>query len=267
MGKYGDIYSKVSSSVFQKHFKLNPSLIPLIRLYIKLFGYPDLANNMRYRETIKLIGPNKSDLLLDVGSGNGIYSNQIAYYFGIKVVGLEGRPERVRNSIQISKDLNTKAEFKITDLEKPIFEKNKFHKIICFEVMEHIKNDKQLFLKMSKALKPGGRLYVTVPKSMYNHAKEYKTYDKFEHVRDGYSTSDLKSLTRNSDLKAVKIEPYFFLFTKYLVKIQQILYKHSHPIFNISIYPFLLLFSYLDSLIKINNTSRGIVAVFEKKIS
>ncbi len=263
MRKYGDIYSKVSINQLQKQISFPRILAPVVKFYLWLFGYPDLASNMRYNLVFNLINPKKDEKILDVGSGNGIYSNQITHYSGAKVTGIEGRRSRVADSKAIARDLMLDSNFKVTNLENPNLNKSIYDKVICFEVLEHIKNDDKLFSQLAKSLKKNGLLIITVPMTPNKEITEFETYPKYEHVRDGYTINRLRELGRKSNIKIIKIEPYFFLFTKLSVKFQQFLFKHMHPIFNLGFYPLLLVISYLDRVIQVPNSARGLLAVYE----
>ena len=86
---------------------------------------------------------------------------------------------------------------------------------------------------------------------------------KYEHVRSGYEIKDIKRLAKASGLKIVLIEKYFFLVSRYMVKIQQYVYKKNLPVLNLLISPLLLMISGLDSLIKIY--PRGYMVVLKKQ--
>lgn len=263
---YGSLYHNLSQSLLEEitGIELNKYSYFLTKLYLQIFGYPDLAGNMRYDLIMQFLNLQQGELLLDVGSGNGIYTNQYAYNFKIKGVGLEGRRERVKIANRVKKELNLSTHFVIQNLERPSINSSQYDKIICIEVLEHIVHDKQLFKEMIKGLKQGGKIVITIPRAENYNPQDFKTFIPYEHVRNGYVQEFFIEQAKITGLKIVYIGPYFLFFTKYAVKIQQYLYKNLHPFFNILIYPFLLLISQMDKVIPLTFTGRGIIVVLYK---
>jgi SAM-dependent methyltransferase len=83
----------------------------------------------------------------------------------------------------------------------------KFDTVICLNILEHLKNDRDAVANMSSLLEPGGRLIILVPalKALYGSMDI-----SFEHIRR-YNKRDLKSLIRNQDLEIVKFYYLNFL--------------------------------------------------------
>jgi SAM-dependent methyltransferase len=86
------------------------------------------------------------------------------------------------------------VEFAVEDLTK-IEHNNKFDLIVCVDVMEHIEDDKKVFLNFYNALKKGGYLLINSP-SIYGGSDVHNNKEESfisEHARDGYSNEDLES--------------------------------------------------------------------------
>lgn len=265
---YGSLYSYLPHKILEKisHNKLNKLPYFSICLYLKIFGYPDIASHMRYRLLINKLFINSRDKLLDMGSGNGIYSNQLSYLYNIHVSGIEGRKERVLQSRLISRSLSLKSNFFQKNLESIKLIKSKFDIIICLEVLEHIVRDERLIEEMIKALKIGGKLIITVPWcGKDGKTIQYKQFNQYEHVRNGYTLNYFKVVAKKYSLNIKVLRLYFLFFTKKMVKIQQYMYTHMHPIYNLLSHPILLLISYLDYVLPLNSTARGIFVVLEKE--
>lgn len=83
----------------------------------------------------------------------------------------------------------------------------KFDTVICLNILEHLKNDREAVANMSSLLEPGGRLIILVPalKALYGSMDI-----AFEHIRR-YNKQDLKSLVCNQDLEIVKFYYLNFL--------------------------------------------------------
>jgi len=263
---YGDFYSHLPVSVLSQvaDLHLNKFTAAYAKVYLKLFGYPDLASWMRFRLITRYLRLTKDDTLLDVGSGNGIYANQYAYYIGIPVLGLEGRKKRVELSRLVSQTLSLKSTFRVQNLERALLPTKQFSKIICIEVLEHIVHDRQLLSEMAAALKTRGTLVITVPSTHKEETKMFESFELFAHVREGYTHSFFKREAGRLGLHIVSVRPYFFFFTKYTVRIQQWIFKSLPPAANIITYPFLQQISRLDEVFPLPSTSRGLCIVLTK---
>lgn len=263
---YGDYYSQLSATVLRRVSGMPVGSLTGIfaKLYLKLFGYPDLASWMRFRLVTKHLKFTSQDKLLDVGSGNGIYANQYANFFQIHALGLEGRRERVERSRLVTQALSLPARFRMQNLEQARFPKRKFSKIICIEVLEHIVHDRRLLKKMVKSLKKGGTLMITVPVEKTGKSNEYENFEKFEHVRDGYPPEFFAEQAKVYSLRVKLITPYFFFFTKHAVAIQQWIYKHTHPLVNIISYPLLQIVSFFDDVVPLPGTARGLFVILRR---
>lgn len=263
---YGDFYARLSVATLKSvsGIHLNRIVKPFVSFYFLIFGYPDLASWMRFRFVTKHLQLTEGDTLLDVGSGNGIYTNQYAFYFHIPVLGLEGRDERVNCAQRIGQELNLTSKFRVLNLEKARLPRKKFNKIICIEVLEHILNDRKLLGQMAYVLKKGGKLIITVPFIQGGTSEEFASYGQFEHVRNGYQSEFFWKYAVRYSLSIELIQPYFLLFSKKAVRIQQWIYKNMPPLVNILVYPLLQVVSLFDGIVPLYGTARGLFIVMRK---
>lgn len=93
-----------------------------------------------------------------------------------------------------------------------------FDTVICFQVIEHIKNDNNLLTEIKRVLKPGGKLLLTTPNRLMSltrnpfHIREYKPGDirsliaaHFSNFTiDGIYGNDIVMDYYNENKKAVK---------------------------------------------------------------
>jgi 2-polyprenyl-3-methyl-5-hydroxy-6-metoxy-1,4-benzoquinol methylase len=77
-----------------------------------------------------------------------------------------------------------------------------FDQIICFEVIEHIKDDKAVVKALAHMLKPGGKLLLTTPNKNYRHllGDKISATEDGSHVRWGYTHEELRKLAKNAGL-------------------------------------------------------------------
>lgn len=270
MYSYGKIYSKLSIESMKSVNPIikNRTYYWLMKTYFQIFGYPDVAGQMRFKIVEKLVKLKHGETVLDAGCGNGIYLQEFGKEFGTIGLGIDARIDRVRIARKINSDLHGNNQFKASTLEKSDAGNSKFDKVICLEVLEHIKEDFVVVKKLSNFLKKQGLLVISVPiKGTALSKKEINNPnfkpEKFGHVRSGYNINEIKSIAKNANLKIVIVKKYFFIVSRYTVKLQQYIYKKNLLIINLILSPLLLAISTLDNIIKIY--PRGYIVVMRRK--
>ena len=270
MFDYGKIYSKIGSEDLTSlnfGFKLDSKKAAIARMYFSFFGYPDVASQMRYSLITRLLKLRKGQRVLDAGCGNGIYVHQLTDSYQVIGIGVDGRRDRIKLATRINKLLRFNNYFKISLLENFNLKFKKFDKIICLEVLEHINEDRKVVKKLGKHLKIGGTMIITIPMkgtalSLKDEHDPNFEPEEFEHVRSGYDKEEIMNICKSSNFKKVTVREYFFLFSKYAVKLQQFLYKRKLVTLNLLLSPVLSLVAYLDNYIKIY--PRGYIVILTK---
>ncbi len=147
--------------------------------------------------------------ITDAGSGFGQY----VYYLSKKfpqgqITGLDIKQEQVDDCNSFFTDIGLKERvlFKYADLTK-LEEKESSELILCVDVMEHIEEDRTVFKRFYKGLKPGGVLLISTPSdqggSDVHHDHEESFID--EHVRDGYGVADIDEKLREAGFSDIHI--------------------------------------------------------------
>ena len=123
------------------------------------------------RLTMSKLHKREKDLVvLDVGSGFGDYTNELAKRTK-KVVGVEP----YEKAYSIAKH-NGKKYKNLTFFNKMIENfttKDKFDLIVSLTTLEHMPNAKLSYKKIFQLLKPGGVLYVTAPNKLWPFESHY----------------------------------------------------------------------------------------------
>lgn len=159
------------------------------------------------------------DRVLEVGCGTGAFTMGAASR-GYEAVGLswDERNQTVANRRAELAGLK-KISFPIVDarrLDEHTEFVGGFDVVVCFEVVEHIIDDRKLFRDIYRCLKPGGRLYLTTPNYYYRASdKDMGPFSVVEdgwHVRRGYSPAMLRELCADSGFEVEEISyvSYFF---------------------------------------------------------
>ncbi|MBI3590056.1 MAG: methyltransferase domain-containing protein [Candidatus Melainabacteria bacterium] len=100
-----------------------------------------------------------------------------------------------------------------------------FDQIICFETIEHIKEDCKLLSALSKLLNPGGRILLTAPYKYYNHlfTDKVSEYEDGGHVRWGYTHEEMGDIFTDAGLELETKEYISGFFSQQICNLQRIL--------------------------------------------
>lgn len=171
----------------------------------------------------------KNKSVLDLGCGEGYWSNEMAKYAST----VEGIDLNI-NSIKIASKFKHKPNlsFRVSSATSIQVPNNSFGFVWCSEVLEHINGDFKAINEIKRVLKKGGMAFITTPCSegliKYNYplSKTLKIFiPKFlrpyfgsliegdiylwtkraDHVRLGYSKKDFEKIAKEKDFEILKI--------------------------------------------------------------
>jgi SAM-dependent methyltransferase len=155
------------------------------------FGDPPQSDRWRWLASHLQHGPLQT---LDAGSGSGaiaIYAAAI----GNRVLGVSDNDVQNESARRRAKLLGLPAEFETADLREAL-SVGTFDQIICFEVIEHLVDDKRVLRRLTEHLRPGGRLFLTAPFRYYQplYGDGLSDVEDGGHVRWGYTERDFRLL-------------------------------------------------------------------------
>lgn len=144
--------------------------------------------------------------VLDVGCGVGTLSLYCAA-LGATVKGIDVSPRAIKIADQANKSLGfQKVQFKQGEL-KQSSGPGKFDIALCFEVIEHVKNETVFLRAIHSQLAPDGMLLLSTPSSdnwLYRRGF-YQTFDReVGHLRR-YTPQTIKALLRKNGFEIVKL--------------------------------------------------------------
>lgn len=140
-----------------------------------------------------------SGVCVDVGCGDRFYerfyAGSYSRYVGLDylpVVMIDGKPSRLRGREFENPDVI--ADGQTLPLKAGIADT-----LLLIEVLEHIPDPLALLKEAKRILKPGGRLLLTTPFALPEHAQPYDFYR--------YTQYGLRHLLREAGLRVERVEP------------------------------------------------------------
>jgi len=224
------------TSADNQKFKINNMLEAF---GFKILGIPHIGIRQRARIIFSMMKFNHNDTVLDAGCGIGLYAFEI-YWKVAKIIGIDLNKEKIKQAKELAKRSGRKIEFIKGNLIKLKYNE-KFDKIICSDVIEHIPEYKEAINSIANSLKKNGSIILTFP--IYTEFNK-KTYKKFGHVVPGYTEKEIEKLLKNNKLVIKRKKYYSGTFTKISFKIHNILLANK-IIAALSFYP-LYWISFLD---------------------
>jgi SAM-dependent methyltransferase len=81
-----------------------------------------------------------------------------------------------------------------------------FDQIMCFECLEHIRDDRSVVQNLAAMLKPGGRIMITVPYKYYRHliGDVLSETEDGGHVRWGYTHDEMSEILDTGGLRTIE---------------------------------------------------------------
>lgn len=168
-----------------------------------LHGDPSVFDRWRWLKRHLRPGPLRT---LDAGCGSGAFT-MYAAKIGNFAVGLTNDGPHVEGSRRRAALLGIgQVEFLQADLRQldALTETlGRFDQIICFETIEHIKNDRKLLRDLARLLRPDGRLLLTTPHRGYHPllGDVVSPEEDGGHVRWGYTHAELAALFGEAGLE------------------------------------------------------------------
>jgi len=164
--------------------------------------------------------------VLEVGCGTGALTMGIASR-GYEAIGLSWDERNQKVAEERARLAGVKnISFPIGDARK-LDQHEEFQQafdlVICFEVIEHILDDRKLMRDLHACLKPGGRLLLTTPniyyRSSWNDAGPWSKVEDGGHVRRGYSSAMIRELCKDAGFMVEEIGYVSFFFSQVISRV------------------------------------------------
>jgi len=133
----------------------------LLDFLFRIIGYPYLPKRMEAQKTLKLLKIKKSDKILDIGCGDGLWTNFLKMK-GYNIIGIDPSKQALGIAKKRAKLMGINNVCFFGDARKMKFKSNSFDKIFSTSVFEHIQNDDKAFKESFRVLKKGGFFSLSV---------------------------------------------------------------------------------------------------------
>jgi len=169
------------------------------QLYASFFKTKSVHAVIRMRKIRKLLANKK--LTLDAGCGSGVLLKEVSR-MGCLGVGLDVNKTYL-STVSARKDSDCLGVVRGDVCFMP-FKNAIFEQVLCSEVLEHIPNDVGVLAEISRILKSGGILILTVPEIRWSRLMSPRdprecVWDR--HVRPGYRVQSLERMLEENQLR------------------------------------------------------------------
>ncbi len=215
--------------------------------------------------------------VLDAGSGFGQYAWHMSFindHWKIKAIDINKEQIDECNEFIIKTGRSERVRFEFSDLTS-LTDTDCYDFILTVDVMEHIKDDTQVFNNFYNALKERGIILISTPSdkggSGIHRAEDSSFVD--EHVRKGYNTDEITAKLIAAGFKNVRIRYTYgkagnlswILSMKYPVSLlnKSYLFFMILPLYYLVVFPVTILLNIID-LYSRNKSGTGLLVTAEK---
>jgi ubiquinone/menaquinone biosynthesis C-methylase UbiE len=110
--------------------------------------------------------------ILDVGCGNGDFSNYLSLNYKVDIIGVDFSNESIRIANEKKQHFSTNtASFAVADAENLQYSNEEFDIVISCECLEHVPDPQKMINELYRVVKKGG--YVILTTENYSNAYAY----------------------------------------------------------------------------------------------
>lgn len=138
-------------------------LFTLLGLYPNRWSVGNAFKVYEYRELVDPARMGREDVVLDLGCGQGLQTQLLAYACG-RVVGVDVSPTAIAQACEYRRfsPVRSRLQYHCSPLEMAGLPADCFDHVFSFCVLEHIPNLDEVLAELLRIVKPGGDLHFTV---------------------------------------------------------------------------------------------------------
>jgi len=144
---------------------INMNALSIRKLDELLKNAGDLCLKRRARLMVTELNPQKNDVILDAGCGDGYYLYLLSNLGEFNLTGIDYLKKNVDDAKR--QVTNKKIKYFVGDISRMSFKTGTFNKIVLSEVLEHVDDDLKTLIELKRVMKKNGTLYITVPHWRY----------------------------------------------------------------------------------------------------
>jgi SAM-dependent methyltransferase len=141
--------------------------------------------------------------VLDAGAGECAYKKYFSHCFYVSVDLAVGEENWNYQNLDC-----------VAFLEKLPFKDAAFDAVLCTQVLEHMEWPREVVKEFYRVLKPGGKLFLTVPMA---HKEHQAPYDFFR-----YTSFGIRSMCKHAGFNKIEISPFGGIFTRMAYELPRI---------------------------------------------
>ncbi len=206
-----------------------------------------------------------TDNLLDIGSGEGYWTNQFAK-IAKKATGIDPDKKAILDSRAFFPSKNN--EFEQAMAESLPFENSTFEKVVSVSVLEHVPDQEQALKEISRVLKPEGKLSISVDVLNENNStEEFRRWHQEKHYVTKYlDTKDLVTMFEQVGIVADSSEPIGLFNSRLAGQLRSIFIRRRKLLF--PLFPlFLLMISLCEKFLIGGKQSPQIIIISGTKVT
>lgn len=151
---------------------------------------------------------NTESTVLDVGCGAGAYCKELQDK-GRTVIGLDILPKLLNSARKRGVDVC------LADAQSLPFREKVFQTVLCFQTLEHILNDIEVIMQISRVMKKN--ILITVPNALepwyFRHLGiTYNHYQDRNHIRT-YTPNMLRTRLESNSIQVIEIKTFTWSFS------------------------------------------------------
>ena len=135
-----------------------PHKTPLKNAILKMLGNPNMMRRIQAPVIMRMLNPEKEDIVLDAGCGGGFFSYEIA-----KICKCTGIDWNISRNLSYAMCKLPAASYMKANVQNMPFKDRTFDKILLSSVLQMVENDGALLKECYRVLKEGGIFVLSVP--------------------------------------------------------------------------------------------------------
>ncbi len=245
-----------------------PNRIGWKDLLLKVLGYPGMIRRIQAPILMRMLEPQKDEVILDTGCGGGFFTYELARRCKL-CIGIDWK---LNKGLSLAVSRQSTVAYVEGDVQRLPFMSGAFDKILLSSVLQMVEDDKALLGESYRVLKENGILVLSVPLE-YIHLKRLNNYKP--QLKEMFGSLGKGYYGYNEVIELLVTEGFEIIQTEYSPKWWGSLifeiglylrYRFSFPFFSPVLFPLFYPIAYFDKFA--NRKQKGNELIIKaKKVS